>query len=97
MKLIRSTGPYFIPQELDSCIDFVGGVLRFPKVKTLRVAKPSQDDGIVPAVIKQVFNMPADIHGMSGPNSQVCLTTVQTFLLNLTGRCSIFRSILHTC
>lgn len=72
-RLIRSYGPYFIPSNLDQHIDFIGGVIRFPKIQTLRVKKSvaeRQMDGLYPALIKQAFNMPASIQGQSNKNSQ---------------------------
>jgi len=72
-QLIRSSGPYYVPLSLSSHIEFVGGVLRFPKMRSVKsYSKPRQDNisTIDPPAIKQLYNIPPKIQGKSSNSSQ---------------------------
>jgi len=72
MKLIRTPGPYYVPAEVQEHIDFIGGVVRFPRYNhVMRTAiGERQSGGVDPIYIKQAFNIPANIQGQSSNNSQ---------------------------
>ncbi len=65
---------------VDDCIDFIGGVVRLPRLlNKLKLAAKKNDElsarqsgGVTPQVISQLFNIPPNTYGSNRNNSQVC-------------------------
>jgi len=69
LRLARSLDAYSLPAEVAAHVDFVGGVARLPKIKTMKVTPLSnQYSAVTPSVIKQAFNITAV--GSSSKNLQ---------------------------
>jgi tripeptidyl-peptidase-1 len=71
-EIIRCVAPYYLPEEIAEAVDFVGGTVRFPSYRKLKLAQKVERDytTINPEEIKIAFNMPGDIAGKSNNNSQ---------------------------
>lgn len=73
LRFARSLDAYSLPAHVAAHVDFVGGVNRLPKLKTLKARKLVEDTayygGVDPAIIKQVFNITTAV-GKSPKNLQ---------------------------
>ncbi|XP_028403778.1 tripeptidyl-peptidase 1-like [Dendronephthya gigantea] len=72
-SVIRSITHYSVPREVAKHLDFVGGLLRFPALNTLKSSKRSGADfvhvGVYPAVLRSRYNVSNTV-GMYPNNSQ---------------------------
>jgi len=57
LRFARSLDAYSLPSHVAAHVDFVGGVSRLPKLKTLKVRPQQYAQTVDPSVIKQVFNI----------------------------------------
>eukprot|EP01116_Phalansterium_solitarium_P022285 TRINITY_DN7300_c0_g2_i1.p1 TRINITY_DN7300_c0_g2~~TRINITY_DN7300_c0_g2_i1.p1 ORF type:complete len:556 (-),score=200.62 TRINITY_DN7300_c0_g2_i1:135-1802(-) len=71
-RFIRAFTPYSLPAAIAPTIDFVGGVVRLPRADAIkrRMRVSARDSLVDPAVIKQVFNIPAGLAVTNPNNSQ---------------------------
>jgi len=79
-NLLRSLGPYYLPEDIANHIDFVGGVIRFPKLTSYTQRKQIKKNvDITPTTIKDLFNIPKDLIGKSANNSQSVAQFLQQY------------------
>jgi len=73
-RLTRCTSLYSVPQDVAAAIDFVGGLIHFPKVrKSLFVnshqKQPKISLAVTPDVIRKLYNV-GDVKGLNSTNKQ---------------------------
>jgi hypothetical protein len=74
ITFIRTLDPYSVPEYVADEIDLIGGVMRFPQIKSKK-SLPRTDGQpfqmVDPTYISQSFDIPTGTIGKSSQNSQV--------------------------
>lgn len=78
MSIIRTPGPYYLPKSVADAVDFVGGVMRFPRSMKILTKRPTSL-GVTPNSIKTTFGVPGNATGQSSLNSQAVAQFLQQY------------------